>query len=355
MRPFAIAWGFIVFLLVVISTVGAVDIFSDNFESYSNEEDINGAHGWLVETNGWSGWNPGFYGSTSFSVDGTSYNPYEGSVQGRLRTGNRYGNENRLVGATNSFTTEGYNNIYFSYARRTGSFESTETEQLAVYWTSDGGDNWAQLEKIEEDEGYALKNESLGTNANNNPDFGIRFVLRADSGNDIALIDSVQVTGCLINGQICSANNECCGGHCCSDGGGSYCSSESCCVDDANPCAADNECCSFLSGGCDLGDTDVCFSCEMCEGLGPLFCGSEDNTQCEEQCGSDVLCDDKDYNSSWVYGNTCYSCPECEYLLDYSVESCFCSEGSCGDGYCLDAITKTCYYGVSCSIDGWNY
>ncbi|MCD6414990.1 MAG: dockerin type I repeat-containing protein, partial [Candidatus Diapherotrites archaeon] len=123
-----------------------------------------------------------------------------------------------------------------------------------------------------------------------------------------------------------------CGGTCTSDGG---------------ICTQDSDCC---SGKCDS-ETGKCFSCASCSGINK--CSNQETDECEAQCGASSACDDIHVDSYWIDNQYCKSCKDCSYTGDRTVGSCGCSTSNCKNGYCQTGTT--CYYGVSCTLNGWSY
>lgn len=338
-------------LTLFIGLGNAVVIFSEDFESYGNNEDIDGKNGWEVWTDGWSGWPSGFFGERWNG-------PYEGNRHSNLVTGDQEGENNRRVSAKNLFSTEGFDNIYFSYARKTDSFEDEETELLRISWTDDSGSNWNHVEEIDEDENYDFKNHSL-MEATDETEFGIRLWLRADSGYDEVWIDSIKVTGCIMDSYSCSDAGDCCGEHCCGEPGSMVCSSTTCgdeCANEGEDCSSES-CCDGLE--CDyLDSTAQCFSCVSCTGDGNNnYCSSQEPDECEIECGAYGGCDDELVNTTQVVGGICQSCLNCLANSDMDIGDnlCNCMGGTCNESYCFNSGTETCYYGVGCYADGWDY
>ncbi len=71
----------------------------------------------------------------------------------------------------------------------------------------------------------------------------------------------------------------------------------------------------------------------------------EDPPLCEEDCGADEECDEKERNAGWAERNTCHSCGNgCNYSVDNAKP----------EGYKL--FHNTCYYncGTTCGSNGWS-
>jgi len=67
-------------------------------------------------------------------------------------------------------------------------------EYLYAEWYN--GSSWHELEAVTNDEPWAVKDWTLPTGANNNPNFKIRFRTDSSSGaNDIGHVDDVEVSG----------------------------------------------------------------------------------------------------------------------------------------------------------------
>jgi len=90
---------------------------------------------------------------------------------------------------TKSKSTEGYNTIHVNYDRRTTRTSLT----LVVDWSTDGS-TWNTLETTTSTS-WASKDWALGTTADNNPNFRIRFRTTAGSSSRYAYIDNVQIIG----------------------------------------------------------------------------------------------------------------------------------------------------------------
>jgi hypothetical protein len=107
---------------------------------------------------------------------------------------------------TKSKSTEGYSSIHVKYDRRTTRTSLT----LVVDWSTDGS-TWNTLETTTSTL-WASKDYALGTGADNNPNFRIRFRTTTGSTSRYAYIDNVQITGIktqlqyTISGHI---QNEC--------------------------------------------------------------------------------------------------------------------------------------------------
>jgi len=91
---------------------------------------------------------------------------------------------------TKSKSTEGYNTIHVKYDRKVASKSSIT---LTVDWSTDGS-TWNTLETTTSTS-WASKDWALGTTADNDPNFRIRFRTTAGSSGKYAYIDNVQITG----------------------------------------------------------------------------------------------------------------------------------------------------------------
>ena len=94
---------------------------------------------------------------------------------------------------TKSKSTVGYNSIHVKYNRRVTAASVT----LTVDWSANAGSTWTTLETVSGSSGttWASKDYALGTSADNNPNFRIRFRTTAGSTSRYAYIDNVQITG----------------------------------------------------------------------------------------------------------------------------------------------------------------
>ncbi|WP_025027006.1 alpha/beta hydrolase [Caldalkalibacillus mannanilyticus] len=97
--------------------------------------------------------------------------------------------------------TTGYDNIKVSYSTRASSYSAGS---MIVEWSADGGSNWTTLEEFKLPAGTTSspnteKTWNLGNQANNNPNFKVRFrVGNPISGN--IYFDSVAISGQAIPG-----------------------------------------------------------------------------------------------------------------------------------------------------------
>jgi hypothetical protein len=160
-------------------------------------------------------WSDGFEGTPHDFTPGGWTVAGSATVQTAAKYTGTYGA--RLAGSTGSTSitknqsTAGYNTIHVMYDRKV---TRTTSITLTVQWSADGGSNWTTLETVsgEGSTSWASKDWALGTTANNNPDFRIRFRTTAGSTYRYAYIDNVQITGTqtqlqyTISGHI---QNEC--------------------------------------------------------------------------------------------------------------------------------------------------
>jgi C1A family cysteine protease len=147
-------------------------------------------------------WSDGFecgnFTAGSWTVAGTTPAP---SVTTGAKYTDTYGARIPGSSGTRSITknksTEGYNSIHVKYDRKV---TRTTSITLTVDWSANGGSTWTTLETVSGSSGttWASKDWALGTTANNNPDFRIRFRTTAGSATRYAYIDNVQITGIQI-------------------------------------------------------------------------------------------------------------------------------------------------------------
>ncbi len=89
--------------------------------------------------------------------------------------------------------TTGFENITLSYYRRTRNFDLTG-DNWYVEYTTNYGQSWTQLERVTNNQSYALKQYVLPSAAANNSLFGVRFRTSCGS-SDHAYLDNVTITG----------------------------------------------------------------------------------------------------------------------------------------------------------------
>jgi C1A family cysteine protease len=139
----------------------------------------------------WSdGFESGDFAAGGWIVGGTDPAP---SVTGIARRTGYYGalipGSTGSRSITKSQSTEGYNTIHVKYDRRTTRTSIT----LVVDWSTDGI-IWHTLETTTSTS-WASEDWALGTAADNNAGFRIRFRTTAGSSSGSAYIDNVQITG----------------------------------------------------------------------------------------------------------------------------------------------------------------
>jgi hypothetical protein len=93
---------------------------------------------------------------------------------------------------TKSKSTAGYNTIHVKYNRKV---TNTSNITLTVQWSANGGSSWTTLETVSGSTSWASKDWALGTAADNNAGFRIRFRTTAGFSGRYAYIDNVQITG----------------------------------------------------------------------------------------------------------------------------------------------------------------
>jgi hypothetical protein len=190
-----------------VSSTGTT--FTD-LTSYSGFENTNICIRGLTTTAPPLPWSDGFecgnFTAGGWTVAGTTPAPsvttgakYTGTYGARIpgSTGTR--------SITKSKSTEGYNSIHVKYDRKV---TRTTNITLTVDWSANGGSSWTTLETVSGSTSWASKDWALGTTANNNPDFRIRFCTTAGSTSRYAYIDNVQITGIriTISGYVLEAD-----------------------------------------------------------------------------------------------------------------------------------------------------
>ncbi len=182
-----------------VSSTGTT--FTD-LTSYSGFENTNICIRGLTTTAPALPWSDGFecgnFTAGGWTVAGT--NPTPSVTTGAKYTGT-YGaqipgtgsNETRSISKSKS--TEGYSSIHVKYDRKV---THTTNITLFVDWSADGGSSWTTLERVSGSTSWASKDWALGTGADNNPDFRIRFRTIAGLTTRYAYIDNVQITGTQI-------------------------------------------------------------------------------------------------------------------------------------------------------------
>jgi hypothetical protein len=91
-----------------------------------------------------------------------------------------------------AFSTVGYTNIHFKYARSTNS-SLDAGEYLTADWY-DGAD-WNIVEQVSGGDPWAEKDWALPSGAANNANFKIRFSINADKNTEFGFVDIIEVTG----------------------------------------------------------------------------------------------------------------------------------------------------------------
>jgi len=89
-----------------------------------------------------------------------------------------------------AISTVGFTTIHAKYVRKTKGMDSGE--YLYVEWYD--GSDWNNLESTQET-GWASKDLTCGTGANNNANFKLRFRTNASNASEYAYIDDVEITG----------------------------------------------------------------------------------------------------------------------------------------------------------------
>ncbi len=144
---------------------------------------------WSFTTEGALLWIDGFE-SGGFTAGGWSTSS-DASVKAAAAYSGSYGAQLKKSAAiVKTVSTVGYTNIYVKYARKTNAM--VDGEFLAVKWFD--GSTWHSLEETQDTE-WAEQDWELDSDADENPDFQIRFVTNADKNNEYACIDDVEITG----------------------------------------------------------------------------------------------------------------------------------------------------------------
>lgn len=95
---------------------------------------------------------------------------------------------------TKSISTEGYESIVISYARRSVNCESSD--KLICAWSLDGT-VWNTLESMSGTNDWGFRSYDLPAAANNNPNFRIRFYTSGNTYYDYAYVDNVLISGTM--------------------------------------------------------------------------------------------------------------------------------------------------------------
>ncbi len=136
-------------------------------------------------------WSDGFE-SNNFTAGGwTKQNP-NATVQPSAKYTGTYGA--RLAQTTwiqKIKSTVGYNTIHVKYDRKVTNVSSIT---LTVEWSANGGSSWTTLETVSGSTSWASKDYTLGTAADNNASFRIRFRTDSTYNSRYAYIDNVQIT-----------------------------------------------------------------------------------------------------------------------------------------------------------------
>ena len=144
------------------ANTGPVSLFADGFESGNFD-----AGGWTVQ-NG----NAAVRGSAAFS----------GSNGAELK---------RSSWIQKTLSTVGFHSIQLSYARQTQRYDNGET--LRIQWWD--GSTWQDVEPPTQSTVYTSVQFGLDAGAADNANFAIRFLTNANSNNEKARVDAVEVTG----------------------------------------------------------------------------------------------------------------------------------------------------------------
>ncbi len=154
--------------------IEAEGIFFDGFESGS------------IETNNWN--NTGAGSPWNISDTGPRAGKYH------IRASDT-GNESIIE---TNISTEGYENITLAFYARTHALDTGE--YVAADWYN--GTDWINLLQQRKVGPYTLYNFSLSADAENNPDFKIRFRCLSNRHNEYCDIDSVLLQGVFIGPEI---------------------------------------------------------------------------------------------------------------------------------------------------------
>lgn len=132
----------------------------------------------------------GGFESGNFSAEGwsTSGNP---QVHTGADQGGSYGARIRRTSwIERSISTVGYDTIELTYARRTRNFDNGESLTVEYF----NGSSWVTVESTTQTS-WSVPTWSLGSDANNNPNFAIRFRTNANRNNERGDVDDIEVVG----------------------------------------------------------------------------------------------------------------------------------------------------------------
>ncbi|MBM4402575.1 MAG: hypothetical protein FJ044_05005 [Candidatus Cloacimonetes bacterium] len=154
------------------------EIFEDDFETGNLSK-------W---TSFDTGWTTPKHAGTAYSGD------YKAKATGSAEVSN--------AALVKNVSSSGYENIKLTYWWRTGgNWEAGDI--LLVEWTADGS-TWQTLQTISdgnETTTYTPGSYDLGSDANNNNLFGIRFVATLSASDEVFYLDDVKVEGDAIGGE----------------------------------------------------------------------------------------------------------------------------------------------------------
>ena len=109
---------------------------------------------------------------------------YEGEYQAKLI---------KTTWIEKAISTEGFTDIHVKYARKqNGGMDEDEGEYLFVEWFD--GIDWNEIEKTR-DTMWTYKDFALGSAANDNPNFKLRYRTNGNRVPEIGYIDVVEITG----------------------------------------------------------------------------------------------------------------------------------------------------------------
>ncbi|MEM2916442.1 MAG: LamG-like jellyroll fold domain-containing protein, partial [Candidatus Woesearchaeota archaeon] len=128
-------------------------------------------------------------GTTPRRWTNTTTNPYEGLMHAQAT------NTDGPTSLTINISTQDYENITISYARRLIGIDTTD--EFTAMWYN--GTHWITLEATgtgtANDANYIIRNYTLPASANNNTKFRLEFVCNVDLTNEYCRIDNVRVNG----------------------------------------------------------------------------------------------------------------------------------------------------------------
>ena len=144
------------------AAAGPTSLFSDEFESGG------------FSSGGWSTQNG------NASVTGAA--AFTGSFGAKLK---------KTTWIEKALSTSGFATIHVKYARKTSN-KLDSGEFLYAEWHD--GTSWTELESTQETS-WASKDWTLGSGADNNASFKVRFRLNASANNETAFVDDVEILG----------------------------------------------------------------------------------------------------------------------------------------------------------------